>query len=116
MFCDGVLMSGMEKSPLARLVLFMICLSIIGTAVSGMHYLAIDQPQQESALQVPKNYLCSPSTFSSCAQYGDLCYQCIGWGAAAQGCEVSGSDMTAICEAPYTPKYECDRNGLCIEV
>ena len=103
-------------SPLARFVLFVVCLSIIGTVVSGMHYLAIDRPQQENALQAPSNYRCSPSTFSSCAKYGDLCYQCIGWGAAAQGCEISGSDMIAICEAPHTPKYECNPQGLCIEV
>lgn len=105
-----------SRSPLARLVLFMVCLSIFGTAVSGIYYLAIDRPQQENALKAPKNYVCSPSAFSSCAKYGSLCYQCVGWGAYAAGCEVSGSDMIAICESPYTPKYECDRNGLCIEV
>jgi hypothetical protein len=94
----------------------MVCLSIAGAFVAGAHYFAVDRPQQENALQAPNNYFCSPSTFSSCAQYGDLCYQCIGWGAAAQGCEISGSDMTAICEALYTPKYECNPQGLCIEV
>ena len=103
------------QSPLAQLVLFMVCLSIAGTIVSGIHYLAIDRPQQEN-VQAPNNYFCSLSSFYGCAKYGDLCYQCIGWGAAAQHCDVSGSDMVAICNKPYTPKYECDSQGLCIEV
>lgn len=105
-----------SRSPLARFVLFMVCLSIIGTFVSGMHYIAIDRPQQENALQVPENYLCHASSFAGCAKYGDLCYQCVAWGAATYGCEIAGTDMTEICSTPYTPKYECDNNGLCIEV
>ena len=47
-------MSSPEISPLARLVLFMVCLSIAGTAVAGVHYYAVDLPQQES-VQVPDN-------------------------------------------------------------
>jgi len=45
------------KSPLARLVLFMICLSIAGAFVAGVHYLAIDLPQQKSVTP-PSNYGC----------------------------------------------------------
>ncbi|MFA4876405.1 MAG: hypothetical protein WC586_03255 [Methanoregula sp.] len=35
-------------SPLARLVLFMICLSLFGGIVAGVHYYAIDLPQQKA--------------------------------------------------------------------
>jgi len=42
-------------SPLARLVLFMICLAIAGTLVAGIHYTFIDRPAQIAALQAPKN-------------------------------------------------------------
>lgn len=43
-----------ERSPLARLVLFIVCLSIAGTVIAGMHYYAIDLPQQK-ALTAPAN-------------------------------------------------------------
>ncbi|MFA4876402.1 MAG: hypothetical protein WC586_03240 [Methanoregula sp.] len=43
-----------ERSPLARLVLFMICLAIFGSVLAGAHYYAIDLPQQQS-LQPPRN-------------------------------------------------------------
>ena len=46
-------MSESTHSPLARLVLFMICLSVAGTFVAGAHYDAVDLPQQE--LQPPQN-------------------------------------------------------------
>jgi len=42
------------QSPLAGLVLFIICLAIAGTFVAGVHYFAIDLPQQ-NALQAPEN-------------------------------------------------------------
>jgi hypothetical protein len=41
-------------SPLVRLVLFMICLSIAGSIVAGAHYYAVDLPQQQT-LQAPTN-------------------------------------------------------------
>ncbi len=47
-------MSGSKRSPLARLVLFMICLSIAGAFVAGVHYFAIDLPQQQK-VQAPHN-------------------------------------------------------------
>jgi len=40
-----ITMSG-SKSPLAKLVLFMACLSVAGAFVAGVHYFVIDQPQQ----------------------------------------------------------------------
>jgi hypothetical protein len=36
------------KSPLARLVLFMVCLAIAGSCVAGVHYYTVDLPQQQS--------------------------------------------------------------------
>ncbi len=44
-----------SRTPLARLVLFMICLSIAGSFVAGLHYAAIDLPRQQQELQVPTN-------------------------------------------------------------
>lgn len=46
-------MSGMEKSPLSRLVLFMVCLSIAGAFVAGAHYYVIDVPQQKALSGYP---------------------------------------------------------------
>lgn len=42
------------SSPLARLVLFVICLAIAGSCVAGAHYAAVDLPAQK-AVQVPLN-------------------------------------------------------------
>ncbi|MFA5268088.1 MAG: hypothetical protein WC379_08945 [Methanoregula sp.] len=42
------------KSPLARLVLFMVCLSIAGSFAAGIHYYIVDLPAQAS-LQAPTN-------------------------------------------------------------
>jgi hypothetical protein len=44
-----------EKSPLARLVLFMVCLSIAGSVFAGTHYLLVDRPAQEYAAHPPAN-------------------------------------------------------------
>jgi len=48
-------LKSMSTSPLARLVLFMICLAIAGSLVAGIHYNVIDRPAQIAALQAPKN-------------------------------------------------------------
>jgi archaellum component FlaG (FlaF/FlaG flagellin family) len=52
-----------EQSPLARLVLFMVCLAVAGSITAGAHYYAIDIPQQ-NALQAPEN---AGSSGTSCA-------------------------------------------------
>ena len=45
-----------RRTPLARLMLFLICLSVAASVVAGMHYYAIDLPEQEAqALLVPQN-------------------------------------------------------------
>lgn len=43
-----------KKSPLARLVLFMVCLSIAGVLVSGAYVSLIEQPHRQS-LTAPEN-------------------------------------------------------------
>jgi len=35
------------RSPLARLVLFMVCLAIAGSCIAGAHYYSVDLPQQK---------------------------------------------------------------------
>lgn len=47
-------MTGSPESPLARLVVFMVCLSVAGGIVAGVHYYTVDLPQQQS-LQAPTN-------------------------------------------------------------
>lgn len=37
-----------SRSPLARLILFMVCVSIAGSFVAGTHYVAVDLPQQKA--------------------------------------------------------------------
>jgi hypothetical protein len=48
------IMSESAKSPLARLVLFMIGLSVAGAFMAGVHYYAVDLPQQQN-LHAPTN-------------------------------------------------------------
>jgi hypothetical protein len=43
-----------EKTSLARLTLFMICLAVAGSIGAGLHYYAVDLPQQK-VLQAPAN-------------------------------------------------------------
>jgi len=45
-----------SRSPLARLVLFMFCLSVAGTFIAGVHYAAIDLPQQQSVTAPTNDY------------------------------------------------------------
>ena len=40
------------KSPLASLVLVMVCLSITGTLVAGVYWYAVDLPQQKTTVPV----------------------------------------------------------------
>ena len=47
-------MSGNTGTPLARLVLFMVCLSIAGSCVASVQYYAAGQSQQDT-LQPPEN-------------------------------------------------------------
>ena len=70
------------QSPLARLVLFMVCLSVAGSIIAGVHYYAVDLPEQ-NAVQVPSNgngplYGCSLCRYE-CARTppDDYCTACM---------------------------------------
>ena len=45
----------LSPSPLARLVLFMVCLAMAGSFVARIHYFAVELPTQEAALTAPAN-------------------------------------------------------------
>ena len=65
-------MSEPERSPFARLVLFMMCLAIAGTVLSGAHYYAVDLPAQKN-LQAPENAASSTQKCETCKN------NCIMW-------------------------------------
>lgn len=44
-----------KKSPLARLVLFMVCLSIAGVLISGVYTYTVELPLQKSLTKPPTN-------------------------------------------------------------
>lgn len=50
-------MTGSLQTPFARLVLFMIFLSVAGSVVAGVYYFAAVQPDQK-ALHSPTNRVC----------------------------------------------------------
>jgi len=57
-------MTGIQQSPLARLVLFMVCLAIAGSIISGAHYYAVDLPEQDAQAHLsPRN---GPEFRSAC--------------------------------------------------
>lgn len=43
-----------ERSPLARLVVFMVCLAILGSIIATAHYYAVDLPEQNN-IMAPEN-------------------------------------------------------------
>jgi len=87
-------MSGSPYSPLAHLVLVIVCLSVAGTCIAGVYYYAVDLPQQNN-LQEPTNDLMSCS-LSCDAQY----YSCI------PSCKGSGSiSATQTCRSNCLTEY-----------
>lgn len=52
-----------KRSPLARLVLFMVCLAVAGSFLAGAHYYAVDLPAQNAG-DPPDNGL---KPFSKCS-------------------------------------------------
>ena len=75
--------SGIGKSPLARLVLFMVCLSIAGAFVAGAHYYVIDVPQQKALSGYPPanangNTIEKCNTCRSYCPYSGNYYKCLG--------------------------------------
>ena len=49
---EGIILSESQNSPLARLVLFLICLSLVGTLVAGVYWYAVALPQQKTLAPV----------------------------------------------------------------
>ncbi|NMB77778.1 MAG: hypothetical protein GYA23_01630 [Methanomicrobiales archaeon] len=67
-----------KRSPLAQLVLFMICLSLVGTFVAGAHYYVIDIPEQKAIAGHPP---ANPNTdilekYNACVS--TFCYDAVG--------------------------------------
>ncbi|PKL70654.1 MAG: hypothetical protein CVV30_04715 [Methanomicrobiales archaeon HGW-Methanomicrobiales-1] len=92
------------QSPLAGLVLFIVCLAFAGTLVAGVHYFAIDLPQQK-AVQAPENsenkdYACInecgrqvESCTNLCNQYeGEQKYSC------QRDCKVAEYNCLRLCD------------------
>lgn len=102
-----------SPSPMFRLVLFMICISVAGTFLGGLHYYAVDLPEQAD-IPAPANNLCPASvSFATCAKYGEYqCYQCILLGESAYGCEISGQNAMQICTSPYVETCQDVGGGL----
>jgi len=72
------------QSPLARLVLFMVCLSIAGSLVAGVHWFAIDLPvQQARALHPPANQ--NTELFAACK----ICMQGCKFDSNIYACEMT---------------------------
>lgn len=55
------------QSPLARLVLFVVCLAIAGSIVAGVHYYAVDLPAQ-NIIHPPANSVCNYHQKPGCSQ------------------------------------------------
>jgi len=53
-------MSESPRSPLARLVLFIVCLAIAGTVIALVLYFIVLPGQQAAALNAPMNW-CNPT-------------------------------------------------------
>lgn len=71
-------------SPLSRLVLFMVCLSVAGSIIAGAHYYAVDLPEQNAQSLTPPsnqwhNYvkcdLCRNDCLSKSVGVFDSCIQ-----------------------------------------
>lgn len=108
------------RSPLFSLVLMIVCISAAGAFLAGLHYFAVDLPEQQN-VQAPSNGcflgICTGGSggtvgettrcpdsisFDSCAQYGESdCYQCITWGESANNCEIPGDEAVKICSGGY---------------
>jgi hypothetical protein len=84
-------MSGLEKSPLVRLVLFMFCLAIAGSIIAGVHYYAVDLPRQDS-LHPPVNTLCHTELCRFCNACWNVCMAktTFEWNACFDECDTHG--------------------------
>jgi hypothetical protein len=87
-----------EKSPLTRLVLFIICIAVIATAFAGVHYYTVDLPQQKT-LQVPTNSECSKKDVIDCVVTGssDVCVQCLNNLMTSKSCRIDEYVIWNVC-------------------
>ncbi|MEN6611398.1 MAG: hypothetical protein ABFC24_11190 [Methanoregulaceae archaeon] len=58
-------------TPMSRLILFLVCLSIAGTLAAGVHYAAIDLPQHSSHQVPAKTGVCD----EQCRNCMETCLQ-----------------------------------------
>lgn len=72
-----------KKSPLARFVLFMVCLALLGCVIAGAHYIAVDLPAQKN-LQAPENGV---SSLQNCGICEDKCVLDPDYWRCYQSCE-----------------------------
>jgi len=80
------------RSPLARLVVFMVFLSVAGAFVAGVHYLVIDKPSQD-AVKPPSN------DYRACSKACDKSYiSCMVSGTANKECEVKLTTCSNLCD------------------
>jgi hypothetical protein len=64
---DDEPMTASEPSPLARFVLFMICLAALGSILAGAHYLTVDLPEQQNVIS-PENAGWGTTSCTKCKQ------------------------------------------------
>jgi len=60
-------MTASGQSPLARLMLFMICLAAVGSIVAGAHYFTVDLPAQQT-VPSPENAGWGTTSCTQCKQ------------------------------------------------
>ena len=77
-----------ERSPLARLVLFMVCLSIAGVFTAGAHYYAIDLPEQKAVSEIPPMNPANSDGGEKCTSCTSLCPYSANFWQCLQDCEL----------------------------
>jgi hypothetical protein len=87
-------MSELEKSPLVRLVLVIFCLAIAGSIIAGVHYYAVDLPQQQS-IQPPSNKICASDLCRFCDACSRACWAKtpFEWNACFDECDTHGCHL-----------------------
>lgn len=99
-----------ERSPLDRLIIFIVCLAMTGTVVAGVHYFTIDLPGEKS-IQAPLNL---GKSDDPCSVQEEQCRaDCNGLIVPEmQACLRSCGEIAGICRGnppgddPYKPKFD----------
>ena len=98
-----------SPTPLSRLVLLIVCLSLAATVVAGVHYMVFDLPQQQNA-QAPKNAFLFDSLTCSEACYKMYCPSTMIMGSGSQCRDREGYlACQAILECDSTSCAGCKR-------